>query len=81
MCQMQLLRIMLCPAAILVCSLCALVPAYLMTLLESVQLLMRAPCFCRFILCCVPFLGQLGPILLHVFDTHQVIEEVSVLVS
>ena len=65
MCQMQPLQNMLCPAAILVCILCALVPAYLMMLLESVQLLIRALCFYCFIPCCVLFLGQLSLILLH----------------
>ena len=66
MCQMQLLQIMLCPAAILVCCLCASNTAYLLVLLVSVQLLIRAPCFCHFILCCVLFLGHLSPILLRV---------------
>ena len=66
MCQMQLLQNVLCPAAILVCSLCALVSAYLMMLPEIVQLLTRALCFRYFIPCCVLPLGHMSPILLHV---------------
>ncbi len=81
MCQMQLLQNMLCPAAILVCSLCASVPAYLMVLLEIVQLLVRALCCRCLIPCCVLFLGQLSLILCILSCTHQVVEEVSVLVS
>ena len=66
MCQMQLLQILLRPAAMFVCSLCALVPTYLMMLLEIVQLLVRALYFRCLIPCCVLFLCQSSPILLHV---------------
>ena len=57
MCQMQLLQNMLCPAAILVCSLCALVSAYLMMLLEIVQLLNQSTLFSLFhpLLCPAPW--------------------------